>query len=147
MDSEGLLLLSDEPRMNSKLLAPENAHPRTYHAQVDGVPKPQSIDTLCGGSIVIRGYRCRPCSAYILDQAPNIPPRDPPIRVRKEIPDTWIQITLFEGKNRQVRRMTAAIGHPTLRLIRVAIGGFSSTTLTANQWKILRTEEIESIGI
>lgn len=147
MDSEGLLLLSDEPGMNGKLLAPDNAHPRTYHVQVEGIPDPQALAALRGGSIVIRGYRCRSCKASILDPRPQVPPRDPPIRIRKEIPDTWLQITLTEGKNRQVRRMTAAVGHPTLRLLRVAIGGFSDPSLFASQWKALGEVEIGSIGL
>ena len=146
MDSEGLLLLSDEPGMNGRLLDPKNAHPRTYYVQVEGIPEPQALVWLSGGMIVIRGHRCLPCEASILDPRPQVPPRDPPIRVRKSIPDTWIRITLTEGKNRQVRRMTAAIGHPTLRLLRVAIGGFSDPSLSAGQWKILGEREIKAVG-
>ena len=110
MDSEGLLLLSDESGLNDRLLNPKHAHPRTYLVQVEGVPDSSAMRLLEEGSIVIQGHRCLPCQAVILSHRPEIPPRDPPIRVRKEIPDTWIQITLTEGKNRQVRRMTASIG-------------------------------------
>ena len=147
MDSEGLLLLSDEPGMNGTLLAPQNAHPRTYHVQVEGIPDQRALQQLGGGSLVIRGHRCLPCNVSMLQPPPRVPPRDPPIRVRKEIPDTWIAITLTEGKNRQVRRMTAAVGHPTLRLIRVAVGGFSDESLMAGQWKALSDPEIASIGL
>lgn len=147
MDSEGLLLLSDEPGMNGKLLDPENAHPRTYYVQVEGIPDPMALSTLCGGTIVIRGHRCLPCKASILDPRPQIPPREPPIRFRKEIADTWIEMTLTEGKNRQIRKMTAAVGHPTLRLLRIAIGGFSDPSLLSMQWKALGEVEIKSIAL
>jgi 23S rRNA pseudouridine2457 synthase len=100
------------------------------------------------GSIVIQGHRCLPCQAVILSRRPEIPPRDPPIRVRKEIPDTWIQITLTEGKNRQVRRMTASIGHPTLRLIRIAIGRLTDSSLAPGAWKKLdgNKQELAELG-
>jgi len=141
MDSEGLLLLSDEAGLNDRLLNPKHAHPRTYLVQVEGIPDAPAIRILSEGCIVIRGHRCLPCEAAILSERPAIPPRDPPIRVRKEIPDTWLRITLTEGKNRQVRRMTAAIGHPTLRLIRVAIGGFSDPSLVPGNWRKLDGDE------
>ena len=147
MDSEGLLLLSDEPGMNGRLLDPHNAHPRTYHVQVEGIPDHRALDSLSDGTLVIRGHRCRPCKATILGPRPEIPPRDTPIRVRKKIPDTWLQITLTEGKNRQVRRMTAAVGHPTLRLLRVAIGEFSIPLLGVGQWNTLGDLEMETIGV
>lgn len=145
MDSEGLLLLSDEPGLNGRLLDPSNAHPRTYHVQVEGIPDRMALGRLCSGSIVIRGHRCLPCTASILDPRPEVPPREPPIRVRKEIPDTWLSITLTEGKNRQVRRMTAAIGHPTLRLLRISIGGFSDASLLPGEWRELDVSETPSI--
>lgn len=137
MDSEGLLLLSDESGLNDRLLNPKHAHPRTYLVQVEGVPDSSAMRLLEEGSIVIQGHRCLPCQAVILSHRPEIPPRDPPIRVRKEIPDTWIQITLTEGKNRQVRRMTASIGHPTLRLIRIAIGRLTDSSLAPGAWRKL----------
>lgn len=145
MDSEGLLLLSDEPGLNDRLLNPKHAHPRTYLVQVEGAPSHEAIKILGAGSILIRGHRCLPCEAEILSQRPEIPPRDPPIRVRKEIPDTWIRITLTEGKNRQVRRMTAAIGHPTLRLIRIEIGHFSDLSISPGVWRELDSEERKRI--
>lgn len=147
MDSEGLLLLSDEPGLNDRLLHPRNAHTRSYLVQVEGVPNPTAIHKLSNGSLVIRGHRCLPCEAEILSPRRDIPPRDPPIRVRKEIPDTWIQIKLTEGKNRQIRRMTAAVGHPTLRLIRTDIENFSDTALKPGVWRKLNPEETASAGL
>ena len=147
MDSEGLLLLSDEAGLNARLLDPVNAHPRTYHVQVEGIPGQQALASLCGGSIIIRGHRCLPCSASLLNPRPEIPERIPPIRVRKEIPDTWIRITLTEGKNRQVRKMTAAVGYPTLRLFRVSIGNFSAPDLLPGQWRPISESELREIGL
>lgn len=141
MDSEGLLLLSDEPGLNDQLLHPRNAHPRTYLVQVEGIPDPAAILKLSDGSLVIRGHRCLPCEVSIPTPRPNFPPRDPPIRVRREIPDTWIRIRLTEGKNRQVRRMTAAIGHPTLRLIRTEIGNYPDPTHNSGTWRKMDLEE------
>jgi 23S rRNA pseudouridine2457 synthase len=139
-DSEGLLLLSDEPGLNSRLLDPEHGHPRTYWAQVERVPTLDSVARLSRG-VELQGYRTRPCRAWILDPQPAVPPRDPPIRFRKSVPDTWLGLELHEGKNRQVRRVTAAIGHPTLRLIRVQIGRFELGTLAAGAWRELPPAE------
>ena len=138
-DSEGLLLLSDEPGLNSRLLDPERGHPRTYWAQVERVPDAGALKKLASG-VAIQGYRTRPCRACLLDPQPEVPPRDPPIRFRKNVPDAWIELELVEGKNRQVRRMTAAVGHPTLRLIRVEIDGMRLTELglAPGEWKRLR---------
>lgn len=147
MDSEGLLLLSDEPGLNDRLLNPKRAHPRTYLVQVEGIPDPAAMKLLGAGTLIIRGHRCLPCETSIPFPRPEIPPREPPIRVRKEIPDTWIQITLTEGKNRQVRRMTAAIGHPTLRLVRIMIGAFSDPSLAPGAWRILDGDERKRAGI
>ncbi len=139
-DSEGLLLLSDEPEWNGKLLHPRNAHEREYWAQVEKIPSPESLKKLEKG-ILIQGRKTLPCRAWILEPQPEIPPRVPPIRFRKCVPDCWIGLELIEGKNRQVRRMTAAIGHPTLRLMRVRIGGLKLGDLAAGKWKILSEEE------
>jgi 23S rRNA pseudouridine2457 synthase len=135
-DSEGLLLLSDEARWNQQLLHPSHAHEREYWAQVENIPIPEGLAKLQKG-LVIQGHRTLPCRAWRLDPQPQIPPRIPPIRARKLIPDCWIGLELMEGKNRQVRRMTAAIGHPTLRLLRVRVGGFRLGDLTAGTWKTL----------
>jgi 23S rRNA pseudouridine2457 synthase len=139
-DSEGLLLLSDEPGLNTRLLDPEKGegHRRTYWVQVERVPDTAALARLAKG-VTIQGYTTRPCRAQLLDPQPEVPPRDPPIRFRKNVPDCWIALELVEGKNRQVRRMTAAVGHPTLRLIRVAIGGASldSLALAPGTWREL----------
>lgn len=139
-DSEGLLLLSDEPEFNARLLHPRHAHPREYWAQVERVPDARALDRLAAG-VVIGDYRSRPCRVRILDPPPPVPPRQPPIRFRKSVPTCWLAIELVEGKNRQVRRMTAAVGHPTLRLIRVRIGRYCLGDLPPGEWKPLTLAE------
>ena len=139
-DSEGLLLLSDEPALNQRLLHPRHAHEREYWAQVERVPTDTALQTLAAG-VVIQGRPTLGCRAWRLEPQPEIPPREPPIRVRKSVPDCWIGLELVEGKNRQVRRMTAAIGHPTLRLLRVRIGQYRLTSLPPGRWKVLTAEE------
>jgi 23S rRNA pseudouridine2457 synthase len=132
-DSEGLLLLSDEPGLNSHLLNPEAGHRREYWAQVEGVPEATALVRLSRG-ILLGDYTTRPCTVRKLEPPPVVPPRDPPIRQRKNIPDCWLSLELVEGKNRQVRRMTAAIGHPTLRLRRMRIGKFELGSLAPGRW-------------
>lgn len=139
-DSEGLLLLSDEAGLNSRLLDPEAGHRREYWVQVEGVPDAAAMARLAAG-VTIGGYRTQPCNARRLDPAPAVPPRDPPIRVRKSVPDRWLSLELTEGKNRQVRRMTAAVGHPTLRLLRVRIGQFALGELACGKWRELSAAE------
>jgi 23S rRNA pseudouridine2457 synthase len=145
MDSEGLLLLTDEAGFNNRLLDPGTAHPRTYLAQVEGVPTTDALALLARGGLQIQGYRTRPCRACLVDPVPDIPPRDPPVRFRKAIPTSWLELRLTEGKNRQVRRMTAAVGFPTLRLVRIAIGGFCGSRIGEGTWKALQAEEIREI--
>jgi 23S rRNA pseudouridine2457 synthase len=140
-DSEGLLLLSDEPGLNHRLLEPGRAHRREYWAQVERVPSPAAIARLEHGGLAIDNYETLPCRATLLSPGPVLEPRDPPIRFRKNVPDSWLALELVEGKNRQVRRMTAAIGHPTLRLIRVRIGEFQLGELTAGKWRELSAKE------
>ncbi len=142
LDSEGLILLSDELGFNHRLLDPHAAHPRTYLAQVEGVPTLEALEKLRRGGIPIQNYRTRPCGAILLESAPSVPPREPPVRFRKAIPTSWLQLELTEGKNRQVRKMTAAMGFPTLRLIRSVIGRFSPT-LTDGEWRALTHDEIK----
>lgn len=124
-DSEGLLLLTNDPRLNARLLRPEGGHERVYWAQVEGIPTEEALDTLRSGVVIrINGkpYRTRPARIRLLEMTPELPPREPPIRFRKSVPDRWIELALTEGKNRQVRRMCAAVGYPVLRLVRVQIG-------------------------
>jgi 23S rRNA pseudouridine2457 synthase len=144
LDSEGLLLLSDEAGFNNRLLDPKTAHPRTYLAQLEGIPTPEAVARLARGGIDIQGHKTRPCRARIPEPQPDLPPRDPPVRFRQSIPTTWLELQLIEGKNRQVRRMTAAVGFPTLRLIRTAIGGFSETP-PQGSWRILAADEVRRI--
>lgn len=143
-DSEGLLLLSDEAALNERLLHPRNVHPRTYWVQVERIPTADALQRLERG-ILLQGSKTRPCRALILNPQPEVPHRDPPIRFRKSVPDTWLELTLTEGKNRQVRRMTAAIGHPTLRLIRVAIGKLALPNLRPGIWRELSLADRELI--
>jgi 23S rRNA pseudouridine2457 synthase len=140
-DSEGLLLLSDEPGLNTRLLDPKQAHRREYWAQVERVPDAAALARLERGGIDLGEFRTLPCRARLLPDAPALAPRDPPIRVRKTVPDAWLALELVEGKNRQVRRMTAAIGHPTLRLFRARIGGFALGDLAQGQWRELIVAE------
>jgi len=213
-DSEGLLLLSNEPELNERLLHPRHAHEREYWAQVERIPTAEALEKLSRG-MTIQGRKTLPCRAWMLESQPevvehahranlphpdplpsdgrgnsacppqffqkraeqapasvaakdgeerslsrrmgegrgegfggahgatppNLPPRIPPIRFRKSVPDCWIGLELVEGKNRQVRRMTAAIGHPTLRLIRVRIGKFHLAALSPGTWKVLNPAE------
>jgi 23S rRNA pseudouridine2457 synthase len=116
-----MLLLSDEPQWNARLLHPKRAHVREYWAQVERIPSAQSLRQLETG-VTLGVHRTLPCRALLLDPQPEVAPRNPPIRVRKTVPDCWISLELVEGKYHQVRKMTASVGHPTLRLIRVRIG-------------------------
>jgi 23S rRNA pseudouridine2457 synthase len=159
-DSEGLLLLSDEARWNEKLLHPRHAHEREYWAQVENIPGIEALGKLQRG-VVIQGRKTLPCRAWLLEPVRadgpqnvsargavgpiTIPPRVPPIRFRKRVPDCWLGLELVEGKNRQVRRMTAAIGHPTLRLLRVRIGNFWLGDLPPGQWRILTDAECQLV--
>ncbi len=139
-DSEGLLLLSDEAELNARLLRPEHAHAREYWAQVEGIPSAEKLGQL-GEGVSIKGRQTLPGRAWMLEPQPSMAPRVPPLRFRKSVPDSWIALELVEGKNRQVRRMTAAIGHPTLRLIRVQVGQLGLATLPAGEWRALSPEE------
>jgi 23S rRNA pseudouridine2457 synthase len=139
-DSEGLLLLSDEASLNEKLLHPSEAHAREYWVQVERIPTTKSLRQLQQG-VPVQGRKTLPCRAWLLDPQSELPPRDPPIRFRKTVPTCWLGLELIEGKNRQVRRMTAAIGHPTLRLVRVRIGDFLLGDLAPGTWKELAERE------
>jgi len=143
-DSEGLLLLTDEPGLNSRLLSPAQGHSREYWVQVERVPSDATLKKLASGGIRVGDHLTRPCAVRILDAAEmNLPPRMPPIRFRRNVADAWIALTLTEGKNRQVRRMTAAVGHPTLRLFRARIGELDIQVLglAPGRWRKLGDEE------
>jgi 23S rRNA pseudouridine2457 synthase len=144
-DSEGLLLLSDEKGLNSALLHPQHAHMRTYWVQVEGAIHQQALDILSAGNISIQHYHTLPCTTRLLqsEEISQIAPRSTPIRYRAHIPESWIEIQLMEGKNRQVRRMTAAVGFPTLRLIRMAIGPLELGDLQPGLWKELNAEQTQ----
>jgi len=139
-ESEGLLLLSDEGNLNARLLHPREGHLRTYWAQVERVPSLEALAELARG-VTIGARKTLPCRAWLLDPQPVLPPRVPPIRFRKSVPESWIGLELAEGKNHQVRRMTAAVGHPTLRLLRVKIGALDLGDLPAGVWRPLGDPE------
>ena len=136
-DSEGALLLTDDGRLIKRLLDPKNAHPRTYLAQVDGEITDEALQKLRKG-VVIKGYRTRPCKAEKVLPPEDLWERVPPIRYRANIPTSWVRLTLTEGKNRQVRHMTATVGFPTLRLIRVQIGNLSLGSLQPGKWRVVK---------
>jgi 23S rRNA pseudouridine2457 synthase len=142
-DSEGLLLLTGDGALQHRLTDPKFEHPRTYWAQVERIPTEEALRQLRAG-VDVRDYRTRPAKARLL-QDPAVPPRDPPVRFRLQVPTAWIELTLTEGRNRQVRRMTAAVGFPTLRLIRVAIGSIRLGDLAPGQWRELTAEELRAL--
>jgi 23S rRNA pseudouridine2457 synthase len=139
-DSEGLLLLTNDPRLTSHLLEPKFGHPRTYLVQVEHVPSEETLQKLRNG-IEIKSGRTKPADVRLLENEPDLPPRDPPIRYRVNVPTAWLEMSLTEGKNRQVRRMTGAVSHPTLRLVRVAIGPITLEGLSPGEAQNLTAEE------
>lgn len=148
-DSEGLLFLTNNGSLKHRLSHRQFAHPRTYLVQVERIPDEMALNQLRQG-VVIKDYKTRPTKVKLLDSSPSIPPREPPIRYRKTVPTAWLEMTLTEGRNRQVRRMTAAVGYPTLRLIRIAIGvhkkgkieNLTSEGLNPGQWRELTPSEL-----
>lgn len=143
-DSEGLLLLTDDGPLKSRLIDPQFGHPRTYWVQVEGIPDDSQLAPLRQG-VTIQSQPTRPAEVQILSPDPQVPPRDPPIRERRAIPTCWLQITLREGRNRQVRRMTAAVGFPTLRLVRVGLGSLQLKDLSPGQWRDLTAAELQDL--
>lgn len=141
-DSEGLLLLTDDGALAHALTDPRCAHPRSYWVQVERVPDAQALAALARG-VLVQGRRTRPAQVRLLARDPELPPRSVPIRFRKRVPTAWLELVLREGRNRQVRRMTAAVGHPTLRLVRVAIGplALGALGLAPGAWRALRPGE------
>ena len=132
-DSEGLLILTDDGRLQARIASPRWKTPKSYLAQVEGVPGEDALDTLTRG-VMLKDGPTRPAKVRRIDSPSDIWPRIPPIRVRKSIPDSWIELTITEGRNRQVRRMTAAVGFPTLRLIRWRVGDWTLDGLAPGDW-------------
>jgi 23S rRNA pseudouridine2457 synthase len=143
-DSEGLLLLTNDGPLQHRLSNPKYGHPRTYWVQVERIPNEAALNQLRQG-VVIQTQRTRPAEVQLLPGEPPLPPRHPPIRDRKTVSTCWLALTLREGRNRQVRRMTAAVGHPTLRLVRVAIGPLQLGDLPLGKWRSLTPEEVQSL--
>lgn len=140
-DSEGLLLLTNDGPLINALASPAAKLPKTYLVQVEGVPTASALDQLRHG-VIIEEKKTLPAKVELYPQGQELPPRTIPIRVRKNIPETWIKLTLTEGRNRQVRKMTAKVGFPTLRLIRYAIGPFKLDELESGKWRELAPSEI-----
>ena len=133
-DSEGLLLLTNDGPTQARIADPRHKMPKTYWVQVEGIPSDAALQALRDG-VPLKDGQTRPAQARHLPESPALWPRNPPIRMRQHIPDSWIELVIQEGKNRQVRRMTAAIGHPTLRLVRVAIGPYHLDGLAPGEWR------------
>ena len=132
-DSEGLLLLTNDGQLQARIADPRHKMAKTYWVQVEGVPSEAALQQLRDG-VLLNDGKTLPAQARLLEPQPEMWPRNPPIRVRQSIPDCWIELVIREGKNRQVRRMTAAVGHPTLRLVRMAIGPYSLAGLQPGEW-------------
>ena len=133
-DSEGLVLLTDDGRLQAAIADPRHKLPKAYWVQVEGVPTPDALRALEGG-VELRDGRTLPARARGIEEPSGLWPRDPPIRVRKHIPTAWLELELREGRNRQVRRMTAAVGLPTLRLVRHRIGDWTVEGIAPGQWR------------
>ena len=134
-DSEGLLLLTDDGTLAHRITDPRHKLPKTYRVQVEGEPREEQLDALRRG-VELNDGLTRPAQARRID-APALWPRDPPVRYRKTVPDAWLEIVIREGRNRQVRRMTAAVGLPTLRLVRIAIGDWTLDALQPGEWRTI----------
>lgn len=135
-DSEGLMLLTDNGQLQARIADPHHKLPKVYWVQVEGIPDAQALETLAKGVLLKEGLT-KPAKARRIEPPASLWARTPPIRERKSVPDCWIELTLKEGRNRQVRRMTAAVGHPTLRLIRYGIGAWTLDGLSPGQWEEL----------
>jgi 23S rRNA pseudouridine2457 synthase len=144
LDSEGLLLLTSDGTLAHHITDPQHKLPKLYLAQVERIPNEEALEQLRKG-VLLNGKQTRPAEVRLLADHPQLPDRPVPIRFRKNVPTAWVEITLREGLNRQVRRMTAAVGHPTLRLVRVAIGPIALGDLPPGQWRDLTSGEIAQI--
>lgn len=140
-DSEGLLLLTNSAPLKHHLLTPRFHHPRTYLVQVERIPDEGALRRLANGSLTLDGRKVLPASVRLLAGSPGLPARPVPVRLRKTVPTAWLELTLTEGRNRQVRRMTAAVGHPTLRLVRTRIASLTLEGLEPGMWRALTAEE------
>lgn len=134
-DSEGLLVLTDNGKLQAKISDPKHKMPKTYWVQVEGIPDATALQSLRDG-VQLKDGMTRPAKAAVMGEPDGLWPRTPPVRFRKSVPDTWLEITISEGRNRQVRRMTAAIGHPTLRLIRYQIGDWTIDGIGSGTWRL-----------
>lgn len=144
-DSEGLLLLTNDGNLQHRLTDPRYGHPRTYWVQVEKIPDEEALERLRRG-VKIQNYQTRRALVQLLSEEPILPPRNPPIRFRKNVPTAWLEMTLTEGRNRQIRRMTAVVGFPTLRLVRVKIGNFLTIEgLKPGEWRFLEPDEITKL--
>jgi len=143
-DSEGLLVLTGSKRLRGLLMDPGIGHPRTYLVQVEGIPDRGALERLASG-VELKDGSTLPTQVERLVEPPLLPPRRVPIRVRRSVPDCWLRIRLTEGRNRQVRRMTAAVGHPTLRLVREAIGPVTIDGLTPGEWQALDDHDVAAL--
>lgn len=144
-DSEGLMILTSDGSLVHRITDPTHKLPKVYLAQVERIPDAQALARL-GKGVSIGGKQTRPAAVRLLAEEPMLFERPVPIRFRKNVPTAWLEITIHEGMNRQVRRMTAAVGHPTLRLVRIAIGPVYLGDLTPGEWRDLKKSEIEAIG-
>lgn len=144
-DSEGLMLLTNNGRLQHLISHPRFEHQRTYWAQVERIPDEQALECLRRG-VSIKNYLTKPARVKLLPQEPSLPDREPPIRFRLNVPTAWLEMTLTEGKNRQVRRMTASVGFPTLRLVRVSIAHLRLDDLQPGQWRNLNSTEFNKIS-
>ncbi len=136
--------MTSDAALAARITEPRHSIAKVYLAQVERIPDEAALDALRHG-VVVQGKRTRPAGAELLDGAPDLPPRPVPIRYRKSVPTAWLRLTLREGRNRQVRRMTAAVGHPTLRLVRVAVGPVTLDGLEPGEWRELTEKEIAAL--
>ncbi|MBS0150209.1 MAG: pseudouridine synthase [Nitrospira sp.] len=144
-DSEGLMILTSDGALAHRITDPQHKLPKVYLVQVERTPVERAITQLSQG-VVLSGKRTKPAKVRLLAEEPTLPERPVPIRYRKHVPTTWLEITIHEGINRQVRRMTAAVGHPTLRLVRIAIGPVQLGDLKPGEWRALRENDMTSLS-